>query len=171
MRSKLQLACLIAGLLLSSCGYHLVGQGDGRGVIPEDVLTVSLEAKGETAEQMQLLLKRQMAGSEHYKVVASHDVADEQTHAVLHIEQASESFVPSAYDQSGLATQYRMTIRGSVRLMRQGEKLWDSGVITRSDDVFVAGGPTGIESSRKRIREDLQKEWVYAVWGRINSGF
>ena len=156
---------------MSSCGYHLVGQGDGSGAIPEDVVTVSLEAKGETAQQMQLLLKRQLAGSEHYKVVASEDVPDMQSHAVLRIAQASESFTPSAYDQSGLASQYRMTIHGRVQLIRQDETVWDSGIITKSDDVFVAGGPTGIESSRKRIREDLQKEWVYAVWGRINSGF
>ncbi|HKI59995.1 MAG TPA: LptE family protein [Mariprofundaceae bacterium] len=164
---------LITALLLTSCGYHLVGHGDGSGVIPEDVMTVSIKATGEAAQQMGSLLKRQMAGNDRYKVVAvaAADLPDELTHAEMRIEQASESFVPSAYDQSGLATQYRMTIRGNVRLFRQDQKLWESGVITKSGDVFVSGGPTGIESSRKRIREDLQKEWAYAAWGRINSGF
>ena len=162
---------LMVVLLLTSCGYHLVGHGDGSGVIPEDVMTVSIGATGETAQQMGALLKRQMTRSEHYKVVASDDVPDELTHAEMRIEQASESFVPSAYDQSGLATQYRMTIQGNVRLFRQDEKLWESGIISKSGDVFVSGGPTGIESSRKRIGEDLQREWVNAVWGRINSGF
>jgi outer membrane lipopolysaccharide assembly protein LptE/RlpB len=162
---------LIVALLLTSCGYHLVGHGDGSGAIPEDVTTVSIKMTGETAQQMGALLKRQMAGSDHYKVVPSADVPDELTHAEMRIEQASEIFVPSAYDQSGLATQYRMTIQANVRLFRQDEKLWESGIISKSGDVFVSGGPTGIESSRKRIREDLQKEWVYAAWGRINSGF
>ncbi len=161
----------VALLLFTSCGYHLVGHGDGSGVIPEDVLTLSVEASNETGRQMMVLLKRQLAGSDRYRVVAGNDVADELTHAEVRVEQALESFVPSAYDQSGLATQYRMTIQANVRLFRQDKKLWESGIVTMSDDVFVAGGPTGIESSRKRIREDLQKEWVYAVWGRINSGF
>ena len=158
-------------LLLSSCGYHLVGHGDGKGVIPEDVMTVSIETSGAMAQQMGSLLKQQMAASDHYKVIASTEVIDEQTHAVMRIEQASETFAPSAYDKSGLATQYRMTIRADVLLFRQGEKLWESGIIAKSDDVFVAGGPTGIESSRKRSREDLQKAWLHAVWSRINSGF
>lgn len=158
-------------LLLSSCGYHLVGHGDGSGVIPEDVMTLSVEASGVASQQMAVLLKRQLSASDHYKVVSPDEVIDEQAHAVMRIEQASETFVPSAYDQSGLATQYRMTIQANVRLFRQGEKLWESGVISKYDDVFVAGGPAGIESSRKRSREDLQKEWLHAVWGRINSGF
>jgi len=158
-------------LLLSSCGYHLVGHGDGGGVIPEDILTLSVEANSEVGRQMVVLLKRQLAGGDRYKVVASKDVPDELVHAEMRIEQALESFVPSAYDQSGQATQYRMTIRANVRLFRQNAKLWESGIVSKSEDVFVIGGPTGIESSRKRIREDLQKEWVYTVWGRINSGF
>jgi len=162
---------LIVVLLLASCGYHLVGHGDGSAVIPEDVMTVSIAATGETAQQMGSLLKQQMTGSDHYKVVPAADLHDELTHAEMRIEQVSEAFVPSAYDQSGLATQYRMTIQGNVRLFKQDEKLWESGIISKSGDVFVSGGPTGIESSRKRIREDLQKEWAYAVWGRINSGF
>lgn len=162
---------VVMALLLTSCGYYLVGHGDGSGVIPEDVITVSIETSGAMAQQMGVLLQRQMSASDHYKVVASDEVIDEQTHAVMRIEQASETFSPSAYDQSGLAIQYRMTIRANVRLFRQGEKLWESGVINKSDDVFVSGGPTGIESSRKRSREDLQKKWLHAVWGRINSGF
>ena len=161
----------VALLLLSSCGYHLAGHGDSGGVIPEDILTLSVEANSDTGRQMMVLLKQQLAGSDRYKVVSGKDVPDELVHAEMRIEQASESFVPSAYDQSGLATQYRMTIQANVRLFRQQEKLWESGIVTKSDNVFVAGGPTGIESSRKRIREDLQKEWSYTVWDRINSGF
>jgi len=161
----------MTALILGACGYHLVGHGDGAGAVPADVTTVSVEATGAIGNSLARALKREMAGNPHYQVVAAADVDDEASHAVIRIEQVSESFAASAYDASGLATQYRMTITANVRLFRAGTVLWESGAISKSGDVFTAGGPTGIESSRERIRKDLQKEWTLAAWARISSGF
>ncbi len=162
---------MMFALLLTSCGYHMVGQADSGGAIPEDVTTVSIQGLGGAAETLLPELKRQFAGNNRYQMIAVEDVTDAQAHAVLRIEQAAETFVPSAYDQSGIATQYRMTISGNVRIYREGKLIWETGVVSESGDVYVAGGPTGIESSRKKIQENLRKAWIFAVWGRINSGF
>jgi len=183
-RTKIVMLTMLAGLLLSSCGYHLVGQGNGQSgsAIPADVTSVSVESFS-AAIDLATGLKRELSGSESYKVVSAKAVTDqsvdgpvgapidESAHAVVRIEQLSESFVPSAYDVSGVATQYRMTLRGSIGIYRGDERVWVSGSISKSGDVFVAGGPSGIEASRKRIREDLVKEWVYAAASRIHSGF
>jgi len=158
-------------MALSSCGYHLVGHGDDAGSIPEDVTTISVQATGKTAKTFLFDLKHQLERSDRFKVVDADNVIDEASHAVIRIEQASESFVPSTYDQSGIATQYRMTIRGNIRLYRAGSLIWQSGLISRSGDVFVTGGPTGLEASRKRILDDLRSEWILAAWSRIGSGF
>lgn len=162
---------VMVAMALSSCGYHLVGHGDGTGAIPGDVATISVQAVGKAAKPFLSGLKHQLEGSDRYKVIDAESVSDEQSHAVIRIEQASESFVPSAYDQSGIATQYRMTIRGNVRLYRAEKMIWESGIISKSGIVFVTGGPTGIEASRKRIQKDLRSEWIMAVSSRIGSGF
>ncbi len=170
-RIKILMPCFVSGLMLSGCGYHLVGHGDSSGAIPEDVVSVSVESPALFASGLVSALKRQLDGSDRYKVIAPEDVVDESTHAVIRVEQVSEQFVPSAYDASGIATQYRLTLRGRVVLYREGRRVWESGSISKAGDVFVAGGPSGIEASRRRIREDIEKEWVYAAVSRINSGF
>jgi outer membrane lipopolysaccharide assembly protein LptE/RlpB len=162
---------MMFAMALSSCGYHLVGQGDGTGAIPEDVTTISVQVAGEVSQGFLAALKRQFSRSGHYKLIAVEAVVDEQSHAEIRIKNMSESFVPSAYDLSGLATQYRMTFSGNIHLYRANSLLWESGTISMVGDVFVTGGPTGTESSRQRIRDDLQKEWIITAWGRINSGF
>lgn len=161
----------MVAMALSSCGYHLVGHGDGAGAVPADVATVSVQAVGKAAKPLLSGLKHQLDANDHYKLIDSERVIDEESHAVIRIEQASESFVPSAYDSSGIAIQYRMTVRGNVSLYRAGKMIWKSGVVSKSGDVFVTGGPTGVEASRKRIQKELRNEWILDVASRIGSGF
>ncbi|MDX8402944.1 MAG: adenosylmethionine-8-amino-7-oxononanoate aminotransferase [Mariprofundaceae bacterium] len=170
-RGKKVAVSVMFAMVLSSCGYHLVGHGDDAGAIPEDVTAVSVQATGKTANTFLSGLKHQFERSDRFKVIDAESVIDETSHAVIRIEQASEFFVPSTYDQSGIATQYRMTIRGNIRLYRADRLIWESGLISKSGDVFVTGGPTGLEASRKRILDDLRSEWIFAAWSRIGSGF
>ena len=165
---------LIATLLtLTSCGYHLVGHGDGVGVIPEDVKTVSLQSNNDVGNKLASELKRHFSNksSDGYALVAFDDVEDLEAHASVRLEQAAEQFVPSAYDSSGVASQYRLTISGNLRVYRSGKILWESGSIAESGDVFVAGGPAGVEASRSRIQRDLRTQWASRAWNRLSSGF
>ena len=160
-------------LILGSCGYHLVGHGDGAGVIPADVKTVSLQATNAVAETLLPELKRHFStkGDKGYELVDADKIHDAEVHVDVRLEQASEQFSPSAYDRSGVATQYRLTISGNIRIYRSGKLLWESGAISESGDVFVTGGPVGVEASRSRIQRDLRKQWATRVWSRLSSGF
>ncbi|MDT8375510.1 MAG: adenosylmethionine-8-amino-7-oxononanoate aminotransferase [Mariprofundaceae bacterium] len=160
-------------MTLASCGYHLVGHGDGTGVIPADVKTVSLQATNEVAKTLVPELRRHFSGGggEGYELVEADKAEDSETHVAIRLEQASEQFVASAYDRSGVATQYRLTISGSIRVYRSSRLLWDSGMITESGDVFVTGGPSGAEASRSRLQRDLRRQWAARAWSRLSSGF
>lgn len=164
---------IVTSLMLASCGYHLTGHGDGADVIPADVKTVSLQATNETAETLMPELKRHFLtkGGEGYELVDVDKTHDPETHAEVRLEQVSERFVPSAYDTTGVAIQYRLIISGNILVYRSGKLLWESGAISESGDVFVTGGPVGVEASRSRIQRDLRKQWASRAWNRLNSGF
>jgi len=155
-------------LLLSGCAYHLVGHGSSVGTIPADVTSISI---GGHIDNNLLLKFRQRLHSDAYSIVNRGDVTDQQHHATVDIQLPAPNFVPSAYSTNGVATQYRMSLSGSVSITRQGKSIWQSGAIQRQGDVFVTGGPTSIESSRQRLLEDLGKQWVDDAVGRIRSGF
>jgi len=166
---RLLFASLMA-LLLSACGYHLVGQGDGQGAIPSDVRTLSLIVQGANSPQLSEQLKQQLA-SDRYALVAPQDVLDEETHANLRVTILPLGFNPSAYDVAGVATQYRMTYSGTLSLDRKDGTIWRSGVIQRQGDIYVTGGPTTIQASRQRLQDDLRKQWLQDAMGRLRSGF
>ncbi len=161
---------LLAGMLmLAGCGYHLVGHGGGgSGAIPADVKTVSISGNAD-ASLMSLL--RQRLQSEAYAIVEAGSLTDQSHYALIIVKMSPIIFIPSTFDISGVATQYRMTIAGSITLQQHGETVWQSGAIQRQGDVFVTGGPTSIEASRQRLQRDLGKQWLSDAVGRIRSGF
>jgi len=168
---RVRLTALVLTLLLTSCGYHLVGQDSGRGAIPKDVSTISMRAEGALARSLATGLKHRLETGDRYTFIGEKEQRDESTHAEIGIDQVSESFVASAYDQAGVAAQYRMNLKARVRIFRSGQAVWNGGLLSMAGDVFVAGGPAGIEASRERIRNDLKREWIQEASDRIRSGF
>lgn len=159
-------------LLLIGCGYHLVGSGDGGGAVPQDVTTLSLQAQGPVAADMLPLLRRRISRARTtYRLVDNNTVVAVDTHARLFLQDVTEHFVPSAYDATGVAVQYQMTLTGTLQLYRKGETIWNSGPINASGSVYVSGGPASIEASRQQLEGQLQREWVRQAWGRLRSGF
>jgi len=167
------LAVLLA-LALNSCGYHMVGHGDGAGgAIPADVTLLSLAGNAKPAV---LVALRQRLQSDRYAIVEANGVeanttGDETTFAMLYVTVSPLVFTPSTFDATGIATQYRMIFSGSLLLERQGETIWQSGMVQRQGDVFVSAEPTSIEASRERLLADLRKQWLSDAIGRIRSGF
>ena len=156
-------------MLLTSCGYHLVGHGDGMKVIPADVRTLSIVGSGETEQLLASL--RQRLKSDSYSLIEHDDVADQEHHATLRLHVSPAAYSPSAYDAAGVAIQYTMLLSGSLQLDQKGEILWQSGTIQRQGDVYVAGDPSSIEASRERLLRDLRKQWLQDAIGRLRSGF
>lgn len=166
--SLVRSVALLLMLLATGCGYHLVGHGGGQGAIPADVETLTITGN---AEPKLLLRMRQQLQSKRYRIVDSAPETDAEHHATLIVRLTTPRFTPSAYDRSGIATQYRMLVSGTLQVERGGETIWQSGAIQRQGDVFVTGGPTSIEASRKRLQEDLTRTWLNDATGRIRSGF
>jgi len=113
------LMAVLLALLLNGCGYHLVGHGDGvGGAIPNDVQMLSLagNAKPELLAQL-----RQRLQSDRYAIVdANGEEANKPENAasfvMLQVNMQPLIFTPSTFDASGIATQYRMIISGSLLL-------------------------------------------------------
>ncbi|MBL4760737.1 MAG: hypothetical protein JKY80_07805 [Mariprofundaceae bacterium] len=159
---------LILALLLNACGYHLVGQGGGSGVIPEDATQVVVMATGNSGKLLRVF-RQKMAQTGDVPIVSSKDADSDAVE--IRMEQVSESMTASAFDASGIANQYRVTVSASLRVLQSGKELWKSEVLSVSGDVFVSGGAVAIEAHKERVLEALRDEWVQKALGRLRSGF
>ncbi len=154
-------------LLISGCGYHLVGQGSGNSVIPRDT-PLSVQADSAAAQPLARSLAERLA-QRGYQLA----VADSKSGVVLRITQVIAQLRPVAYDASGLAVQYRLTLTGDVILHHEGssEPLWVSHGISEQGDIFASGGPTEVDAQRSRVMEQLRQQWVQKALAQLLSGF
>lgn len=168
------LLILTLASLLTSCGYHLVGRGESK-VIPDDVISASLTSQGTQqdkallAELRQAWLQRESLPSLQAKVVA-------QKHVSLRIESSSEAFTPVAFNASGLAIQYRLSVSGVLQMYQDNKLIWGSGQVVSSADIFgdaaaLTNNPASIEAEREALIEQLRKQWAQDALARLQSGF
>ncbi|MDQ6956038.1 MAG: hypothetical protein Q9M21_02460 [Mariprofundaceae bacterium] len=157
---------LMFALTLSACGYHLVGQGGDSGVIPEDATQVVVVG---SAGKLLRLFRQKLKQSSDVPVVRADEATDDAVE--VRMEKASETMSASAFDASGIANQYRVTVSASLRVLQSGKELWVSEVISVSGDVFVTGGAVAIEAHKERVSEALRDEWAQKALGRLRSGF
>ncbi|MDX8406883.1 MAG: adenosylmethionine-8-amino-7-oxononanoate aminotransferase [Mariprofundaceae bacterium] len=161
---------LLSALLLSACGYHLVGHGEGRGAIPEAVHSLSLVADSEGKQLLPGL--RERLGSAALAVsLDPQDSLEAPDHARLIVQVSPASFTPSAFDASGIASQYRMVYAGSMTLEHNGRTIWQSGRLVEQGEVYVTGDPASIEASRAQLLRGLRKQWLQTAVSRLRSGF
>jgi len=159
-------------LFLSGCGYHLVGQGDAVGVIPNDatqLLLIEVAAKNNEHHALFRAFQQRLAEMTEAKLVRRDEA---QLDAVeVRLEGVTEQFSATAFDASGIANQYRLRLSASVRVLKNGEELWGSGVIAASGDVFAIGSSVAIEAQKERVLQSLRDEWVQKAVSRMRSGF
>lgn len=163
---------LLLLLMLAGCGYHLAGDSD-RGVISTDVHTVSIQRNG-VSDQLWVAFRDQLAqsyGTQLAIIEPSEKGEDASHHMEIRLEKGDESFVPSAYNAAGIASQYRLTVGAKVSVYQKGELLWASETIKESDDVYAVGGPAGIEAAKARLSGDLYRQWAIRAVQRLRSGF
>ncbi len=165
-------AWLGVALLLTSCGYHLVGQGDGS-VIPKDVTSARLTTNA--GEQGKILLAELQQLWTQYDSLPplENDTITEET-VVLRIEQVAQTFSPITFDAAGLALQYQLSVSGVLNLYQQDGLLWSSGVVSVRGQVFGEAGsnnPSTIEAERETLAEQLHKQWAQDAMARLQSGF
>jgi len=160
----------IVAMLLASCGYHLVGHGDGPGVIPADVRSLNIIGHDE-GEMLLPTLRNQLATDTLSVTTNAKMVSGNAHHARLILQLNPVSFAASAYGVSGIAIQYRMVYSGSLTLERDGATIWQSGLLSEQGEVYVTGDPTSIEASRQQLLAGLRKQWLRTAVSRLRSGF
>ncbi|MDQ6976496.1 MAG: hypothetical protein Q9M75_00105, partial [Ghiorsea sp.] len=79
-------------LILTSCGYHLVGQGESN-VIPSEVQTAWLES-GKSAKGQALRMELEVLWQGNKHLPSLDYVKPNKTHVTVRIEQVSENFIP-----------------------------------------------------------------------------
>ena len=168
---------LILSLLLSACGYHLVGQGDSS-VIPEDVTSASLTTNaGKDGKVLLAELQQQWLQRDSLPPLRDGgDSGDNKHHVTVRIEQANTAFVPVAFDASGLAIQYQLRVSAVLQMYRSDALLWSSGVVSSSADIFgdataLANNPASIEAEKETLSEQLYQKWAQDALARLQSGF
>ncbi len=170
MRLPLYLALV---LMLTSCGYHLVGQGDSA-VIPQGTTSASLLSEGSKLGKILLgELHQQWLQKPSLPALQS---GSDKNHVVLRIEGPNEAFTPVAFDNLGLAIQYRLSVSGVLNMYQNNTSIWRSGVVSASADIFgdasaLANNPTSIEAERETLVEQLRKQWAQEALARLQSGF
>ena len=158
---------LLLCLFLSSCGYHLVGQGGNSDVIAAGS-EVYLLSTGENDTSWLLAIRETL--NQRYHIVDEPQQASTQVYRIR-ILHPSEQLIPVAYDASGIAVQYQLRLAAAVLIQQQGKDIWSSGVITVSGDVFAAGDPADILSQQNKLVTDLRESWAASVRTRMRSGF
>ncbi|MDQ6967915.1 MAG: hypothetical protein Q9M14_04455 [Mariprofundaceae bacterium] len=166
MRGLFAVLMLVLGL--SACGYHLVGQGDSSGVISKDVTQVVLVAADQRGKLFSVFRKK-LARSYDVPIVRASEAMPDAVE--IRMENMAETMTASAFDSSGIANQYRVSISGVLRVVQSGKELWVSEAISVSGDVFATGGTVAIEAQKERVLQDLRDEWVQKALGRLRSGF
>ena len=155
-------------LLLSACGYHLVGHGDS-GVIPADADQVMIVLVGRDDALLQPSFKQALKQSEGLPIVSAEQATADVVE--VHLENISEQLVATAFDTSGIANQYRLSLSAAVRVLQSGKEIWASGNMTVSADVFATGGSAEIEAQKVSVAKSLREEWVRKAVARLRSGF
>lgn len=170
MRLPLYLAFV---LMLTSCGYHLVGQGKSN-VIPSDVTSANLQAQASALGKI-LLGELRQQWLQRDTLPALQDGSG-VTHVTLRIESPSEAFTPVAFNALGLAIQYRLSVSGVLNMYRDNSLIWRSGSVSSSADIFgdasaLTNNPASIEAEREALVEQLRKQWAQDALARLQSGF
>ena len=164
---------LALALMLTSCGYHLVGQGKSN-VIPQKVTTANLQAPPSTLGKILLgELRQQWLQRDALPTLQRGSGA---TYVTLRIESPNEAFTPVAFNASGLAIQYRLSVSGVLNMYRENSLIWRSGSVSSSADIFgdaaaLTNNPASIEAERETLQEQLYQQWAKDALARLQSGF
>ncbi|MDX8397760.1 MAG: LPS assembly lipoprotein LptE [Mariprofundaceae bacterium] len=157
---------LWVSLLLGSCSYHLVGQSTGHGVIPSSATQVVILGEKDKLYQA---LRQRLLQSDDMPFVEQELGADDAVE--IRVEQASELMTAVSFDSSGIANQYRITLSAVVRVVQSGQELWASESLAVAGDVFASGDVIAIEAQKEKVLQDLRRQWVQKLMGRLRSGF
>ena len=150
---------VLTGLLLSGCGYNLVGRASN---LPEDIEKVAIEPlkNSTTRPQVEQILTNaisdEMITRRRFTMVNNVDEAD----AILRGNVLSFNVRPLSFDREGLANNFEVTITADMRFQRpptledeEGEIVWSNSRYIFRQDYPVDPGEAFFDRENLAIEE------------------
>ena len=173
MRSKWMTGAGAAVLLiLSGCGYALVGRGSN---VPEDVREVYLQPLENRTQRSQVeqFLTRSIADElvtrQRFAVVGSADAAD----AVISGAVVGFNTTPVAFDATGRATEYEIAITAQISFKRTGsdQVLWSNDRYTFRESYPIDPSEAGFFDREDEAIEEAAQRFAETMVSDLLEGF
>ena len=179
MNKKLQIwAAVAAAVVLSGCGYTLVGQASN---IPEDVRRVYVEplVNGTSRAQVEQILTQAISDEmvtrrRNFTVSSTPSDAD----AILRGTVMSFDVRPLTFDTDGLANNFEITITADMSFERppkpgddEGEVIWSSARYFFREDYPLEDDGTPYFDRENQAIEDTAVDFADSVVTDLLEGF
>lgn len=167
-------AAIMLALVLSSCGYHLVGTTS---FLPEDIETLfveSFENQTKWVDMDQRLLEAltlEWVRRGRLRLVDSKAQAD----VVLSGAIQRLAVVPVSYDEQGRANEYQMSLQAAVQLKDvrgdEDEVLWEDGAFSRRTSYAVQAEAVNFFDRQNIAMVELSSDFSAALVTAVLEGF
>ena len=174
LRLKRAAALLLGAVVLSSCGYGLVGVSSN---LPEHLQTlyitpfVNQTSRAELDQRLTEQISQEWVRRGRFQLVASPDEAD----AVLSGTITAAIVTPVRFDSEGRANEYQLTVTADVQLVdRTKEKpvtLWHDTRFSRSTSYQVDVDATDYFDREVQAIELLSRDFSRGLVVTILEGF
>ena len=170
----LTVAAILSGLVLSSCGYHLVGTTS---FLPEDIENLYVESfqnQTQWVDMDQRLLEAltlEWVRRGRLRLVDSPTKAD----VVLSGSIQRMIVIPVSYDDQGRANEYQMSLQAAVQLKDvrddDDEVLWEDKAFSRRTSYLVDPNAVNYFDRQNLAMDDLSREFSSALVTAVLEGF
>lgn len=167
-------ALMALAVVLSGCGYSLVGTGT---FLPPEIQTIHVPTftNKTTRVELEQIVTRAVTGEfvsrGRLKVVGSPPEADALLEGVI----TGFGLTPVAFDEQGRATQYQVNVRAQIELVdRRGEEkvvLWKNDQYYFAEDYSV--NPEAFDSFDQETRaiEEIAVRFAESLVSSVLEGF
>jgi len=171
MRKVLAFSLLLA---LTGCGYHLVGTST---YLPPEVQSLYVEffenrtARADMDQRVAEALNLEWVRRGRFQLVDHAEKAD----IVLGGTMTRLNVIPVAFDESGRAIEYQMTLLTEVRLHDVREEdpilLWENKSFSRRTSYAVDEDAVDYFDRQREAMDELSKEYSRALVSAVLEGF
>lgn len=166
-------ALLILVLVLSGCGYALVGKGN---FLPADAKTVQIPTfvnrttRVELEQRVTRAVAEEMVSRSGLRLVSEADGSDLIVKGII----TSFGINPVAFDEQGRATQYQITVRASIQLLdhrAEDAVLWKNDQYYFTDSYPINPESGGTFDQETQAINDIAVRFAESLVSSLLEGF
>ncbi len=167
-------AVVLSGLVLPSCGYHLVGTTS---FLPEDIESLYVESfQNQTKwvdmdQRLMEALTLEWVRRGRLRLVDSPARADVVLKGVI----KRLAVIPVSYDDQGRANEYQMSLQAEVQLVdvrgEEDEVLWEDKAFSRRTSYLVDPNAVNYFDRQNLAMDELSRIFASALVTAVLEGF